>query len=204
VLATPATAAGGLLEQQAPELAAELLAIPYAPMSVVHLGVRREHAGKLPEAFGFLVPRDEGLRILGAIFSSRLFEGRAPAGHELVTVFTGGALDPEAIHLPDETVIDYARRDLQRALGGSWEPALAEVTRWPQAIPQYELGHKDRLARIEHLLAPLQGLELLGNWRGGIAMPNCAREGEDAARRIAAAFVSGGQAAAADRGAAGA
>jgi oxygen-dependent protoporphyrinogen oxidase len=185
VLAIPAQAAADLLEGLHPELAGELNAVPYAPMAVVHIGVRREDAGKLPDAFGFLVPRDEGLRILGAIFSSRLFEGRAPAGHELVTVFTGGALDPESIELQDDEILAYVRDDLRTALGGSWQPVVSEVTRWPVAIPQYVVGHKDRLERIEELQRDLEGIELLGNWRGGIAMPNCAREGKDVAERLA-------------------
>jgi oxygen-dependent protoporphyrinogen oxidase len=147
--------------------------------------VRREDAGNIPDAFGFLVPRDEGLRILGAIFSSRLFAGRAPEGHDLVTIFTGGDLDPDAPGLSDEQILEYTLRDLRTALGGTWTPALTEVTRWPLAIPQYVVGHKDRLARIETALDAVPALSLLGNWRGGIAMPNCAREGAAAAAKVA-------------------
>lgn len=181
VVATPAPAAAGLLSGVAPELAAELAGIRYAPMAVVHVGVRREDAGEIPPGFGFLVPRDEGLRILGSIFSSKLFTGRAPEDHELITIFTGGDLDPEAPALPDEEIVSFVLDDLRAALGGEWRPALTEVTRWPLAIPQYVVGHKDRVARIEALAEALPGITLLGNWRGGIAMPNCAREGYAAA-----------------------
>ena len=186
VVATTAGAAAHLVAAADPRLAAELSAIRYAAMTVVHVGVRREAAGALPDAFGFLVPRDEGLRILGAIFSSRLFAGRAPAGHDLVTVFTGGDLDGGVAELPDEVILDYVLRDLRTALGGTWQPALTRITRWPQAIPQYVVGHKDRVARIERLADDVPGLTLLGNWRGGIAMPNCAREGAAAAAEIVA------------------
>ena len=185
VLATPAGVIARLVQEHAPAIADELAAIEYAPMNVVHVGVRNEDAGALPEAFGFLVPRDEGLRILGALFSSVLFTGRAPDGHSLVTIFTGGALDPDAATLADADILDYVLADLRTALGGSWKPALTRVTRWPRAIPQYVVGHKDRLTRIETAMQGLPGVTLLGNWRGGIAMPNCAREGADAARKIA-------------------
>ena len=185
VLATTADAAARLLGDAAPVLAAELAGIRYAPMAVVHIGVRRDDAGNIPDAFGFLVPRDEGLRILGAIFSSRLFTGRAPEGHDLVTIFTGGDLDPQAPSLADDEILDYTLRDLRTALGGTWTPSLTEVTRWPLAIPQYVVGHKDRLTRIEAATSTVPELSLLGNWRGGIAMPNCAREGAAAAANVA-------------------
>jgi oxygen-dependent protoporphyrinogen oxidase len=184
VLATAATDAARLLEGLDAELAKELAAIRYSPMGVVHIGARREHTGNMPEGFGFLVPRNEGLRILGAIFSSRLFKGRAPAGYELLTIFTGGALDPEVLALDDERIIEFVREDLRTALGGEWELALSRVTRWPMAIPQYEVGHKDRLLRIGQQLQQHPGLSLLGNWRGGVSMPDCAREGKLAAAAI--------------------
>ncbi len=185
IVATPAVAAARLLADTAPGLAADLAAIRYAPMVVVHVGVRREDAGAIPDAFGVLVPREEGLRILGAIFSSRLFADRAPQGHELVTIFTGGDLDPEAPSLPDDEILAYVLRDLRTALPGAWTPALTRITRWPLAIPQYVVGHKDRVARIEAAERAVPGLTLLGNWRGGIAMPNCAREGAAAAAKVA-------------------
>ncbi len=188
VVATPANAAAGLVAAHLPDAARELAAIAYAPMAVVHVGVRSDDAGALPDAFGFLVPREEGLRILGAIFSSRLFARRAPEGHELVTVFTGGALDPEAPSQPDGALVEGVLRDLRTALGGAWRPVLAEVTRWPRAIPQYEVGHAARVARVEAAFAGAPGLLPLGNWRGGIAMPNCAREGAAAAAKVAAAL----------------
>jgi len=160
VIATPADVVAKLIESHAPDAAAELAGIHYAPMNVVHVGVRNEDAGVIPEAFGFLVPRDEGLRILGALFSSVLFSGRAPDGHSLVTIFTGGALDPGAADLSDADVLDYVLRDLRTALGGAWRPALSRVTRWPRAIPQYVVGHNDRLKRIDAATARLAGLTL--------------------------------------------
>lgn len=188
VLAITAKEAAPLMRDADAAMASELDSIRYAPMSVVHVGVQREHSGDMPDGFGFLIPRDEGLRILGCIFSSKLFTGRAPEGHELVTIFIGGDLDPGSASLSDDELVDIALKDLRKALGGEWKPALTSVTRWPLAIPQYETGHKDRVARIDRLAAAHQGLYLLGNWRGGIAIPDCAREGKLAADRILASL----------------
>jgi oxygen-dependent protoporphyrinogen oxidase len=185
VVATPAATTAELLSALDAPLAAELDAIEYAPMTVAHVGFRRDAARALPPGFGFLVPRDEGLRILGAIFSSQLFEGRAPAGHELVTVFAGGSLDPGAASMPDDAVRAFVIDDLARAIGLSGPPPLAEVTRWPRAIPQYVVGHKDRVERIDEHVRRHAGLRLLGNWRGGIAMPDCVRNANCLADELA-------------------
>ncbi len=175
VLATPAWVTAELLTSLAPDVAAELRDVHYAPMAVVHVGVRRDAVREPLEGFGFLVPRDEGVRILGTIFSSVLFPGRAPEGHELLTVFTGGELDPDAMERSDEELRSYVLDDLRSALGLEGGPALFGVTRWDRAIPQYVVGHRARLARIEDAVAPLEGLHLAGNWKGGIAMPDCVR-----------------------------
>lgn len=177
----PAWRAADLVADVAPEASRELREIPYAPVAVVHVGasvsMRTAALGVVPPGFGFLVPRDEGLRILGCIFSSQLFPGRAPDGHELFTVFVGGDLDPEAPSLGDEAIGRFVRADLRRAFGGFPEaPPLLSITRWPRAIPQYRVGHDTRVARIDAALAASPGLRLLGNWRGGVAMDHCVRE----------------------------
>lgn len=178
--------AADLLDASLPDVARELRSIHYAAVAVVHVGLPRAGLGAVPPGFGFLVPRDEGLRILGCIFSSHLFPGRAPEGHELFTVFVGGDLDPAGAALPDDELRRTVLGDLGRAFGSCPEPSLFEVTRWPRAIPQYWVGHKDRLARIDAALAPHAGLSLLGNWRGGIAMDACVREATALAATVAA------------------
>ncbi|MCE9637375.1 MAG: protoporphyrinogen oxidase [Planctomycetes bacterium] len=184
-LTSPAWRTADLVEGALPDVARELRQIHYAAVAVVHVGVPRAGLGNAPAGFGFLVPRDEGLRILGCIFSSHLFPGRAPAGHELFTVFVGGDLDPAGAALPDDELRSTVLGDLRRAFGACPEPALFEVTRWPRAIPQYWVGHKDRLARIDAALEPHRGLHAIGNWRGGIAMDACVREASALAERVA-------------------
>src|SRR6185295_11021584 len=187
-LTSPAPRTAEMLASVDAALAAELAAIPYAPMAVVHVGVRVADVPRLPDGFGFLVPRDEGVRILGAIFSSTLFPGRAPDGHALLTVFTGGRLDPDALSLDDDAVRAYVLADLSRTVGLAGEPALFQVTRWPRAIPQYVVGHAARAARIDVAVRAHPGLVLLGNWKGGIAMPDCVRGSDAAADEIARAL----------------
>lgn len=176
VLTTPAPRTADLVSRLDRALADELASVHYAAVAVVHVGLPRDGLGHVPPGFGFLVPRDEGLRILGCIFSSRLFPGRAPDGHELFTVFVGGDLDPDGAALREADMRRTVTEDLSRAFGACPEPSLFEVTRWPRAIPQYWLGHRDRLARIDAAVAGLPGLRLAGNWRGGIAMDACCRE----------------------------
>jgi oxygen-dependent protoporphyrinogen oxidase len=191
VVATPASEAAEMLAPVDAALARELAAITYAPMTVVHVGAPRDALPRLPRGFGFLVPRDEGLRILGAICSSELFPGRAPDGHALLTVFTGGRLDPQASTLDDAAVRRFVLADLARAVGLVGEPALFQTTRWPRAIPQYVVGHKDRVARVDAAVRALPGLTLIGNWKGGIAMPDCVRAADSAADELAAARPTG-------------
>ncbi len=185
ILATPAWVTAGLLAQIAPAAAQELAAVDYAPMAVAHVGASAEDLGAFPAGFGFLVPRDEGLRVLGCIASSRLFAGRAPEGFDLLTVFTGGRLDPSALEESDAAIAEYVLTDLRRATGGSFARAWVEVTRWPRAIPQYQVGHGARLRRIAAATDGIAGLTLLGNWKGGIAMPDCVRQGGETALQVA-------------------
>lgn len=186
----PADRAADLVSGPLADVADELRSVHYAPVAVVHVGVRRDGRARVPDAFGFLVPRNEGLRILGAIFSSRLFPGRAPEGHDLFTVFVGGDLDPAAADLDVDAILDFVLADLRRALGPIPDPACFQVTRWPRAIPQYLVGHRNRLDRIDAAMRSAPGLHLLGNWRGGIAMPECVREATETAARVAGSSAS--------------
>ena len=130
------------------------------------------------------VPRREQRRILGTLFSSSLFEGRAPKGHVLLTTFTGGRRNPEMTTLPDgdlsRTVAGEAR-----SLLGAGTPLWSEVVRWPLAIPQYTLGHLARVAAIDAAAASMPGLHFCANWRGGVSFGDCVRNGLDMGTSIA-------------------
>lgn len=170
VLATPAHRAAQLIEDLAPAAARALRDIAHPPLAVVHLAWP-EHAFPAPlRGFGHLVAPQAGRRILGAVYSSSLFADRAPRGETLVTVFVGGARDPEGARLPDEEVADLAARDLAAALGVGGRPRIVSVTRYQEALPQYDLGHESRMALLEQAESSWRGLSLLGNYRAGVSV----------------------------------
>jgi oxygen-dependent protoporphyrinogen oxidase len=171
-LATPARDAARLLRELDPEASAALAGVPQPPLVVLHAGLR----GPLPlRGFGHLVVPQPARRILGAVWSSSLFPGRAPEGSSLVTLFLGGARDPEAIDLSDEAILDVATRDLGAAFGVRTDLEPIRLTRYPHALPQYGFAHGELLAHLSRVERALPGLTLLGNYRGGVSVGDVVR-----------------------------
>ena len=157
--------------------------IEHPPVTSVFMGFRREDVAHPLDGFGLLVPEVEHGDILGTLFSSTLFPGRAPAGHIALTTFVGGTRQPENARLPDDALHDLVRGELARLLGVRADPAFVHIQRWPRAIPQYTLDyrrHQDAMAAFESL-AP--GVFIGGNSRDGISLANCIASGQ----RLAAA-----------------
>jgi len=175
VIATPAAAAAKLVESLAPEAGRALSAMPQPPLAVLHLAYPATAFARPLDGFGHLVVPAPGRRILGAVWSSCLFRGRAPEGQVLVTAFAGGARDPEAAGLPDGALLEIAARELAASLGASEGPRLVRVTRHPRAIPQYTRGHAARLEALAAAERRLPGLRFLGNYRGGISCGDVVR-----------------------------
>lgn len=169
VLSVPADAAARLLEREA------LAEIPYAAVSLVSTGWRREDVAHPLDGFGFLAPRKEGLRVLGVLFPSEIFPGRAPAGHVVLTAFAGGRTDPEVAAWDDDRLMSEVLGELRRTVGARGEPVVSVVRRWPRAIPQYELGHGRFLDMAREAEAALPGLRLGGNFLHGVSVPDCIR-----------------------------
>lgn len=169
VLATPAYASAALVADAAPELAAVLRAIPYAPIAIVYLGFERTRVGHPLDGFGFLVAEDEPLRMLGAVFESVLWSHRAPEGRVLLRCMFGGGRDPDAVSLGDEQLIDLAQRDLGPLLDIDGDAEHTAVVKWQRGIAQYTLGHLDRVAQAEALARP-HGLVLAGSAYHGVAV----------------------------------
>jgi len=184
VLALPAHAAAKLLEPLSAPAARELAAIVYAPIAAVGLGFRRAQIRHALDGFGVLIPRRENRKTLGVLFSSTLFPGRAPEGHALLTAFIGGARHPGIAQADDESVIAQMLADLRSLLDIEGAPVMTRVTRWARAIPQYELGHLERLARLDSALAALPGLHLRANYRDGISVADCVQNAQALATRI--------------------
>jgi oxygen-dependent protoporphyrinogen oxidase len=171
-IATPAAEAARLAKSVAPDAAAALSGIPHAPLVVAHLSAP---AGERRAGFGHLVVPQSGRRVLGAIWSSSLFAGRAPSGRALYTAFLGGARDPGALELVDEEVIEIASRELSAALETRQVFEPVRVTRYPRAIPQYDLDHRGRIEALSRAEAALLGLSFLGSYRGGISVGDVVR-----------------------------
>lgn len=177
ILAAPAEAASRLVRPFAPEAARALDAIAHPPLAVLHLAWSEDAPRRPLEGFGHLVVPAPSRRILGAVWSSSLFPGRAPAGRLLLTVFLGGGRDPDAFLLSDGELVAAAARDLgaEGLVRGAPEAVL--VTRWPRAIPQYERGHAGRMAALAAAEERWPGLRLIGNYRGGVSVGDVVREG---------------------------
>jgi oxygen-dependent protoporphyrinogen oxidase len=184
VLASGSSAVAPLVEPIDTELASTLREIPTAPMLVIALGYETATLGHPLDGFGFLVPRGERLRLLGALWDSSIYPGRAPAGRAIVRVMLGGAHDPAAMQLDDGEAVRMSLDGLRVAMGITSEPVFTRVFRHPLGIPQYTVGHLDRLARIERRLEQHPGLFVAGNSYRGVAMNSCIAEAAPLAARI--------------------
>jgi oxygen-dependent protoporphyrinogen oxidase len=173
VLAVPADVAARLLAEATAGESRLLGEIPYAAVALISLGWRRADVGHPLAGFGFLAPRKEGLRVLGCLFPSELFPGRAPAGHVALTAFAGGRTDPEIVGWDDERLLASVLAELRVPLRLRSEPALQLVRRWPRAIPQYEVGHGRFVERAREIERTLPGLRIGGNFLAGVSVPDC-------------------------------
>jgi len=187
VLALPAYAASKLLHPLDSALAAELSAIEYAPVASVATAYRRADIADPLAGFGFLVPRKEKRRILGALFSSSMFEHRAPPGTVLLTTFVGGLRNPDLPQCSDDEITAIVTGELRSLVGTRGDPLWVAITRWQHAIPQYDLGHLERLRGIDEAERALPGLRFCANYRGGISVGDCIKSADataDAVKRF--------------------
>ncbi|MDQ3262116.1 MAG: protoporphyrinogen oxidase [Myxococcota bacterium] len=186
VLALPSYAAAELMRPLDPTLADELDQILYSPVSVVHLGFRSDELPRSMGGFGFLVPERERRRVMGAIFVSSIFPWRVEKDGTLLTVMVGGARHPELAALSEAQLVELVREELTVVMGLRDEPHFTQVVRWPRAIPQYNVGHLARIARLQERLLTLPRLFLTGNAYRGIGVNDCVRTGLTMAERVLA------------------
>ncbi|MBZ0256017.1 protoporphyrinogen oxidase [bacterium] len=188
IIATaPAYTLGDLLKEQIPATAEYFKTIVYNRMVVMGLGFKRSDVEHPCDGFGFLVPRRQGPRFLGSIWSSTLFPLRAPGGRLAFTCFIGGGLDPEAYDASDDDLRSTVMRDLRITIGAKADPVAEHIARWYKAIPQYPVGHHDKLQRLEQELKDVPGLYLTGNFMRGVSVNDCirnARQTADAAHQF--------------------
>jgi len=184
VEAAPAHAAADHLAGVDDRIAADLAAIPFAPMAVIALGYRRERVGHDLDGFGMLVPTREKRRLLGALWTSSIFPGRAPAGMVLLRCMAGGSGDPAFMELDDAAMVAAITGELRGLLDLDGEPDMVEIIRHHRAIAQYVPGHLARLGEIDRRLADLPGLFLTGSSYRGISVNACVKEAETVADAV--------------------
>lgn len=173
ICATETAPAGAMLAPSSEQFARSFARIPYAPVAVVSAGYRRQSVGRALDGFGFLAPRAEGLRVLGCVWNSALFPGRAPEGDVLLTSFAGGALNPELCSWSEEQISSAVHEDIARVLNITEKPVVQSVHVYQRAIPQYNLGHGRILAELNSTCDATPGLYLAGNYLEGPSMGAC-------------------------------
>jgi protoporphyrinogen/coproporphyrinogen III oxidase len=186
ILTCPAYASAEMVRHFDGPLADELTPIEYASSATMSLAFRREQVPHALDGFGFVVPAVEDRSLIAVTFSSVKFAGRAPDGRVLMRAFLGGAMHPEVYDLDDNRLREAVLRDLRSLIGVEGTPQFVELYRWPKSMPQYPVGHLDRVARIHQRLGRWPGLTIAGNAFGGVGIPDCVHSGEQAAEAVLA------------------
>jgi len=184
ILATPSYIAADLVDSFAPDLAGELRPIEYVSTATVTLAFKESDLPRPLDGYGYVIPRREGRKALACTWTSTKFPHRAPEDYALLRVFIGRAGQEDEIPWEDAGLLDVARAELNLTLGITANPLLTRIYRWEKAMPQYKLGHPERLQQIERFLSKYPGFALAGNAYQGIGIPDCIRSGELAAEKI--------------------
>jgi protoporphyrinogen/coproporphyrinogen III oxidase len=165
-------------------VAESLKSIYYPPVVEVFLGFKASDIRRPLDGFGFLVPAKERRKILGTIWSSSLFPGRAPQGHVALTTFVGGSRQPDLTEENDERIVSLVSEELSSIMGVAGRPVYRRIARWQRAIPQYNLGHLSMIEQVEQFEQNHPGLFLSGNFRGGISVGDCIINSDKTAKRV--------------------
>ena len=190
VLAVPTDRAGKLLAPLGRAFESQLRTVDYSGVAVVSLGYRKEDVGHPLDGFGFLVPRSSGLTVLGTVWNSSLFPGRAPGHHVLLTSFVGGATNPDATKQAADELVALVHREIKPLMQLREGPVFSNVSVWPRALPQYNLGHTARMAAINNCRADFPGLYLTGNYLNGPAIGACVEQALKVADEIRVSFAN--------------
>jgi oxygen-dependent protoporphyrinogen oxidase len=185
ILATPAFVTAELIAGLDSVGATVLRDIPYVSTATVSVAYPLAHIPRRLDGYGYLIPRAEDRPILACTWTSTKFPHRAPEGFGLIRAFVGSAGRESVLDQDDDGLVALVRGELRRTLGITAAPQLQRVFRWPRAMPQYTVGHLDRLAALEQRLAAFPGIFLAGNGYRGIGLPDCIASGEAAAEAAA-------------------
>jgi oxygen-dependent protoporphyrinogen oxidase len=183
VLATQPHVAAELLDGLDPAGAEAAASVDAPPLAVVFLGYRRQQVEHPLDGLGYLVPSREGRPVTGTLFCSTMFPGRAPEGHVALAAYLGGARAPVLAQAPAEELIAVTRAELWDLLGARGEPVIARVRQWPRGLPQYRLGHGERMATLRGAEQRAPGLFLTGNYFAGLSVTCCMAQACETAAR---------------------
>jgi oxygen-dependent protoporphyrinogen oxidase len=184
ILATHSYASAKILKSLDPRLSDELSKIEFASSAIAILVYKREDIRSKINGFGFVVPTKENLNVIACSFSSEKFEGRAPSDLVLLRCFVGGALNEDFLKNDDQEIISTVKDELKKILKINTEPEFTHLKRYPNSMPQYNVGHSEILSNINKLMSKYSDLELAGNSYEGVGIPDCIRSGEMAAENI--------------------
>ncbi|WKZ32773.1 MAG: protoporphyrinogen oxidase [Thermodesulfobacteriota bacterium] len=184
IVAAPAWAAASILKGEDAALSEKLLTIPYVSTATVSIAFKKKDIKHPMNGFGFVVPKVEGRKIMAATWTSVKFAGRAPEDSVLIRCFVGGSKNAELVSLGDADMIKMVREELRDIMGIGAEPVLARVFRWRNSMPQYTIGHEERVAWIDERLKSHPGLHLAGSAYYGIGISDSIRYGEVVAKRV--------------------
>jgi oxygen-dependent protoporphyrinogen oxidase len=182
ILATPAFITAQLVANLDPVLAQAHAAIPYASSATVSLAYRATDLLRPLDGYGYVIPRVEDTDVVACTWTSSKWIGRAPAGYALLRLYLGRYGRRDVLEDGDEALVDLARAELRQTMGITAQPYCQRIYRWPRGMPQYTLGHLDRLAQIETRLQEQPGLFLAGAAYRGVGIPDCIHSGEAAAQ----------------------
>jgi len=184
VMATPAFVTAKLLREMAADICRLLDTIPYCSTATINLAYERSQIGHPLDGYGFVVPRLEKRSIMAATFSSVKFAHRAPEGKVLLRSFVGGAKNEDIVSWEDSKLLAAVQGDMEEVLKIAGAPLVARINRWHKSMPQYTLGHEERLSRIEQGLAKHPGLLVTGSAYRGIGISDCIHEAELTVHKI--------------------
>lgn len=186
VLSTPSYAAAEIVKFWLPELSGELSKIKYPPVAVAMLGYERRQVKRDLCGFGFLVPEVENRKILGTIWSSSIFPGRAPENHVELTTFLGGSRQSEIVKLSSEEIAKLTHEENAALMSIEGEPVFQSISKSERAIPQYNIGHLSIVDAVRHVESLYKGFYICSNYKDGISVADCIANGKKTAERILA------------------
>lgn len=187
IFCSPAFATADALAELDSEIAARLRQIPYVSTATVSVAFPRADVPHPLDASGLILPKGEKHDVLATTFVSSKWVGRAPDDIALLRVFVGGYRDPGALERSDDELVGLARREIEALLGVRGRPVLSRVFRYERGNAQPSIGHPERLARLRALAGKHPGLHLAGAAYDGVGIPDCIRQADEAAKRIASA-----------------